>query len=183
MPKLKFGGLKGVYTSVCLVIALWPNDYNQSHGFIVDRLKLIYCQPFQLQYSTRSAVERSGSEEFNKVLSQALDSQKIGSIVPSTKENFIAAIESVGNLKTAGQMDPPIQPKVKVISSKEPRPFPFSMIIDLKEIKHALLLSAVNPYSIGVLISGGRGTATSVLARSTQKIIPQYIRRIEGMVS
>lgn len=63
---------------------------------------------------------------------------------------------------------------------KEPRPFPFSMIIDQQEIKHALLLSAVDPNSIGVLISGGRGTAKSVLARSMERIVPQYIRRIEG---
>ena len=41
------------------------------------------------------------------------------------------------------------------IKRREPRPFPIGMIIDQQEIKHALLLAAVNPKSIGVLISGG----------------------------
>ncbi|EED90026.1 mg chelatase [Thalassiosira pseudonana CCMP1335] len=54
------------------------------------------------------------------------------------------------------------------------------MIIDQQEIKHALLLSAVNPQSVGVLISGGRGTAKSVLARSMQQIVPSHIHRIKG---
>jgi Mg-chelatase subunit ChlI len=67
----------------------------------------------------------------------------------------------------------------KIKRRQEPRPFPFSMIIDQEEIKHALLLSAVDPSSIGVLISGGRGTAKSVLARSMERIVPQ-IQRIAG---
>ncbi len=60
----------------------------------------------------------------------------------------------------------------------DPRPFPISMIVDHEEIKRSLLLAAVNPRSIGVLISGGRGTCKSVLARSMQKVVPSHIRRI-----
>lgn len=58
------------------------------------------------------------------------------------------------------------------------RPFPISMIIDQNKIKQSLLLAAANPRSIGVLISGGRGTCKSVLARSMQKVVPSHIRRI-----
>lgn len=58
------------------------------------------------------------------------------------------------------------------------RPFPISMIIDQNEIKQSLLLAAANPRSIGVLISGGRGTCKSVLARSMQRVVPSHICRI-----
>ena len=63
---------------------------------------------------------------------------------------------------------------------RETRPFPLSMIIDQEEIKHALLLSAVNPHSIGVLISGRRGTGKSVIARAMQNIVPSHITRIRN---
>lgn len=66
---------------------------------------------------------------------------------------------------------------------QEVRPFPLSMIIDKQEVKHALLLSAVNPRSIGVIINGGRGTGKSVIARSMQRIIPSHISRIKRSVS
>lgn len=63
---------------------------------------------------------------------------------------------------------------------RDTRPFPLSMIIDQEEIKHALLLSAVNPHSIGVLISGRRGTGKSVIARAMQIIVPSHISRIRN---
>lgn len=63
---------------------------------------------------------------------------------------------------------------------RDTRPFPLSMIIDQEEIKHALLLSAVNPHSIGVLISGRRGTGKSVIARAMQNIVPSHISRIRN---
>jgi len=54
------------------------------------------------------------------------------------------------------------------------------MIIDQEEIKRALLLAAVNPRSIGVVISGGRGTGKSVIARSMKNIVPSHISRVKG---
>lgn len=63
---------------------------------------------------------------------------------------------------------------------RDSRPFPFGLIVDQQKIKHALLLSAANPKSIGVLIGGGRGTGKSVLARSMARIVPTFIKRIRG---
>ena len=65
-------------------------------------------------------------------------------------------------------------------SLPEARPFPFSLIVNHDEIKHALLLAAVNPNVGGVIMSGGRGTAKSVLARSMKMLLPSHIERIKG---
>ncbi|KAL9179273.1 hypothetical protein ACHAXT_008563 [Thalassiosira profunda] len=54
------------------------------------------------------------------------------------------------------------------------------MVIDQEEIKRALLLAAVNPRSIGVIISGGRGTGKSVIARSMKNVVPSHILRVRG---
>ena len=54
------------------------------------------------------------------------------------------------------------------------------MIVDQDEIKHALLLAAINPRMGGIVLSGGRGTAKSVLARSMQRLLPPQIERIKG---
>jgi len=62
---------------------------------------------------------------------------------------------------------------------REVRPFPLSLIINQKEIKHALLIAAVNP-KIAVLIEGGRGTGKSVMARAMRNIVPSHISRIKG---
>ena len=62
---------------------------------------------------------------------------------------------------------------------REVRPFPLSLIINQKEIKHALLIAAVDP-KIGVLIEGGRGTGKSVMARAMKNIVPSHISRIKG---
>jgi len=69
------------------------------------------------------------------------------------------------------------QPKTKM---RDTRSFPFGLIVDQQKIKHALLLSATNPKSIGVLISGGHGTGKSVLARSMSRIVPSHIQIIQG---
>lgn len=66
-----------------------------------------------------------------------------------------------------------------VTNRRDPRPFPLSLIVDQQEIKHALLLSAVNSRAIGVVLSGGRGTGKSVIARSMQQIVPSHISRIK----
>jgi magnesium chelatase subunit D len=59
------------------------------------------------------------------------------------------------------------------------RPFPLSMVLGCEEIKTALLLATINPNMGGVCISGGRGTAKSVMAKGLYKIMPP-IERIKG---
>ena len=115
-----------------------------------------------------------------------IEAQNTNSIVPTVEETtafsgsdadrYTTVIKTDVATATSGKDS---SSQTKLSKRRDPRPFPLSMIIDQQEIKRALLLAAVRPRSISVIISGGRGTGKSVLARSIQRIVPSHIRRIK----
>ena len=59
-----------------------------------------------------------------------------------------------------------------VTARSEQDGLPLSMVVGQDSIKTALLLASVNRDMGGVLISGGRGTAKSVMARALHSLLP-----------
>lgn len=53
--------------------------------------------------------------------------------------------------------------------------YPFAAVVGQEEVKKALLIVLVNPKAGGLLIGGRKGTAKSVLARSTRELIGKRI--------
>jgi magnesium chelatase subunit D len=118
---------------------------------------LQHCYPKQNAIVTLQSTKYDTT--YTDFVKEEFETKDINSILPPHQENDHA--------NARGKM-------------RDARPFPFGLIVDQQKIKHALLLSAANPKSIGVLIGGGRGTGKSILARSMAQIVPSYIKRIRG---
>ncbi|MTI44832.1 magnesium chelatase subunit I [Roseibium hamelinense] len=56
-------------------------------------------------------------------------------------------------------------------------PFPFSAIVGQDEMKHALLLAAIEPALGGVLVFGDRGTGKSTAVRALANLLPKIETR------
>eukprot|EP00986_Skeletonema_menzelii_P012499 scaffold6916_cov143-Skeletonema_menzelii.AAC.9 len=143
--------MRDVSLSIMLVAAAIP----LSHAFSTRTQQLHWC-----------------------VLRTAINDLQTAEYTTKTCDAFIK--EEVETKDVNSVLPPKQQLHHPTTKMRDTRAFPFGLIVDQQQIKHALLLSAINPKSISVLISGGHGTGKSVLARSMSRIVPSHIQIVRG---
>src|SRR2546423_14722698 len=59
------------------------------------------------------------------------------------------------------------------------RPYPFTAVVGMRDLRLALVLSAISPAIGGVLVRGEKGTAKSTMVRAMPGLLPE-VDVVEG---